>query len=58
MMQEISFPWDFISFHDSVENELGLKWFLTVTLHESFLLWKLNLLSHCVASSSLPKVQC
>ena len=57
MMQEISFPWDFILFHDSVENELGLKWVFIITTCESFLLWKPDLLSDCVASSSLPEGQ-
>lgn len=58
MIQEISFPWDFILFHDSVENELGVKQVFIITPCESFLLWKPDLLSHCVASSSLPEVQC
>lgn len=35
-MQEISFPWDFILFYDSVENELGLKWVFILTSCESF----------------------
>lgn len=57
-MQEISFPWDFILFHGSFENEMGLKWVFVITPCESFLLWKPDLLSHCVASSGLPEVQC
>lgn len=57
-MQEISFPWDFILFHNSAENELGLKWVFIITPRESYLLWKPDLLPHCVHSSSLPKVQC
>lgn len=31
--------WDFIWFHDSVENELSLTWGFIIALRESFLLW-------------------
>lgn len=30
--------WDFIWFHDSVENELSLTWGFIIALRESFLL--------------------